>query len=295
MRLLTVPNWSFGRNQTLLRRFEQALTRPDIRVHYLQGDVDHNRTVTAFSGDEQPVLEALYELCEHAFETIDLERHVGVHPRLGALDVCPFVPMNGPECTAADLLQANAAVERAAATIAARWNVPVFLYERSERGRHEADLPSLRRGGYGALIGRELRPDFGPSTVHPQLGVTVMGVRDFLIAINVNLGTVDLTAARTIARSIRTMRQEGDARFLGVRALGLPLASRDLTQVSMNLTLPDITKVDPILEWVLAETARLGVDFTETELVGVIRAKDLPGATRLAIREEQIVDWVRDK
>jgi glutamate formiminotransferase len=287
MRLLTVPNWSFGRNRFLLERFAEVLRQGGLEVHYLQGDADHNRTVSAFSGEPAQVREALLELAEAAFESIDLNRHVGVHPRVGALDVCPFVLP--PEASAADLERANGVVEEVAAALAARHHVPVYLYERSERGRHEADLPSLRRGGFGALAGRELRPDFGPSAAHPRLGLTVMGVRDPLIAMNVNLRTTDVAFAKVLAKEIRNLRAEGDERFLGVRALGFPLTTQGLAQLSMNLTLPDLTPVDPIVEWAMRRASDEAVPFAGTELIGVIRKRDLPTATRLNVAPEQVV------
>ena len=287
MRLLTVPNWSFGRNALLLREFQQVLSRPDILVHYCQGDVDHNRTVTAFSGEPKALESTLAGLCSLAFDTIDLNQHVGVHPRIGALDVCPIIPLTGSQ---SDFMQANAMADRMAASIAGRYSVPVFLYERSERGRHEADLPSLRKGGFGGLSGKTLTPDFGPNTVHPHLGVTVLGVRDFLVAMNVDLATEEIEAGRRIAKQIRELRREGDPRFLGVRALGFPLASRKLVQVSLNLTLPDLTPIDPIIQWVLDSAANAKIRVANTELIGVIRDVDVPTATRLPIREQQIVE-----
>jgi glutamate formiminotransferase len=288
MRLLTAPNWSFGRNTSLLREFQRVLTRPDIRLHYCQGDIDHNRTVTAFSGEPGPLSEALLELCDLAFDTIDLNRHMGVHPRIGALDVCPFVPLSRTEV---DFLVANALAERFAASVAGRFGVPVFLYERSERGRHEADLPSLRKGGFGSLSGKVLRPDFGPETFHSTLGVSIVGVRDFLIAMNVDLATEDVSMAKQIAKKVRDLRSEGDPRFLGVRALGFQLASRKLVQVSFNVTLPDITQVDPIIEWVMLEASNARVRIANTELIGVIRDLDVPTSSRLPIRESQIVPF----
>jgi glutamate formiminotransferase len=287
MRLLAVPNWSFGRNTHLLRQFKDVLETADVFVHYCQGDVDHNRTVTAFSGEPEVVESTILTLCSLAFDTIDLNRHVGVHPRIGALDVCPFVTVNGSET---DFFRANAVAERVAAVVAGKYGVPVFLYERSERGRHEADLPSLRKGGFGGLAGRILKPDFGPQTFHDRLGVSVMGVRDFLIAMNVDFATEDLEVARSMAKHIRELRREGDPRFLGVRALGFPLASRKLVQLSMNATLPDITPVDPILEWVLDHAADARIRIAGTELIGVIRDVDIPTATRLPIRDQQIVE-----
>ncbi|MDR3690105.1 MAG: hypothetical protein P4L46_12045 [Fimbriimonas sp.] len=287
MRILTAPNWSFGRSTSLLREFRHILERPDIQVHYCQGDIDHNRTVTAFSGEPEPVCQTLIELCEHAFASIDLNRHIGVHPRIGALDVCPFVTFTKSE---ADFLQANALAERFSASIAGRFGVPVFLYERSERGRHEADLPSLRKGGFGGLEGKVLNPDFGPQTFHPRLGVSIVGVRDFLIAMNVDLATENLAIAKQIAKRVRSMRSEGDPRFLGVRALGFQLVSRKLVQVSYTMTLPDITPIDPIIEWTMRQASDARVSVANTELIGVIRRTDVPTATRLPMRDAQIVE-----
>lgn len=284
MRTLVVPNWSFGRNRALEGRFRDVLVRHELAIHYLQGDVDHNRTVSAFSGSDEVVFVALLELAKLAFDTIDLNRHVGVHPRIGALDVCPFLPLDG---SLADVL---ALAERFGRTIADRFGVPVYLYEKSERGRHEADLPSLRRGGFGGLLGKALSPDFGPNAAHLRLGVSVVGVRDFLIALNVDLPPSDPRLARTMAREMRQLREDGDGRFLGVRALGFPLASREISQLSMNLTLPDLSPVDPILEWVDARAREADVAPQRVELIGVIRRKDLEHATRVPVRAEQIID-----
>jgi glutamate formiminotransferase len=310
MRVLTVPNWSFGRDRDLFNRFRDELEASEVTLHYLQSDVDHNRTVSAFSGDEPIVFAMLERLCDLAFDRIDLNHHVGVHPRIGALDVCPFLPVpetpsrlpaipsTSPEggmqpqatITSAAGHQLLADVETFSARLAARFDLPVFLYEKSERGRHEADLPSLRKGGFGGLLGRELNPDFGPSHVHPSLGVTVVGVREFLIAVNVNLASDDPTAAIAIAKEIRNLRAGGDHRFLGVRALGFALTSVGLSQVSMNLTLPDITHVDPVVEWVMSEAVSHGTRSANTELIGVIRRRDLSTATRLLVKDAQVVD-----
>lgn len=282
--LLAVPNWSFGRDRDLLRAMGEELSRHGVRTHYLRSDVDHNRTVSAFSGPVESVFEATIGLAELALDRIDLNRHSGEHPRIGALDVCPFVLLPG-----IGLPQALERVEAFAETLAQRFGLPVFLYEKSERGRHEAELPALRRGGFGTLMGRELQPDFGPARAHPLWGASVVGVRDFLIAMNVNLRSEDQAISREIARKIRRFREEGDSRFLGVRALGLRLASRQLTQVSLNLTLPDVTPPDPVIEYVLREAAIAHASVAETELIGVLRASDLPHSTRLPHESAQVV------
>jgi glutamate formiminotransferase len=291
MRLLTVPNWSFGREKALLRQFREILANPLVTLHYCEADVDHNRTVTAFSGEEDVVANMILRLAMACFDTIDLNKHVGVHPRIGALDVCPFVILE-PDSQRGNvqLMNALAVAENLAGRLAATFELPIFLYEKSERGRHEADLPSLRKGGFGALLGQELRPDFGPSHAHPRLGVTVLGVRDFVIAFNVNLMTEDVDVAKTLARQIRQMRIEGDSRMLGVRAMGLPLASKGYVQICLNLTLPNLTPVDPIVDWIYEQVTRVNIKIAGAELVGVIRSEDVETASHLPIYPAQIVE-----
>lgn len=291
-RLLTVPNWSFGRDRKLLQTFRDTILRDGHRLHFCESDIDHNRTVTAFSGSPDGVFRTLLSLCEQAFDIIDLNRHIGVHPRVGALDVCPFVPLEGEEL---DLAELQEKIDDFAHELADEYALPVFFYERSERGRHEADLPTLRKGGFGGLLDRELNPDFGPSRAHPRLGISVMGIRDFLIAMNVDFKHDDGTFAEQTAKRIRTLRREGDERFLGVRALGLYLATREMSQVSLNLTLPDLTPVDPIVDYIIGEAGKAGVQFAETELIGVIRQRDLPTATHLHVKKSQIVDAVEEE
>lgn len=286
MRLLTVPNWSFGRDRDLLRLFEDLLTGW-VTIHDLNSDVDHNRTVTAFSGEADVVFERLERLAEAAFERLDLNRHIGVHPRVGALDVCPFVRVSEEPYPLATK------IELFAQRLASRFDLPVFLYERSEKGRHAADLPTLRAGGFGGLLLRgDLGADFGPARAHPRLGATIMGERPFLLALNVNFHGDEVALAKRIAKDIRDMRQSGDDRFTGVRSLGFFLTSRSQVQVSINITQPDEVRVDPLIEWVMEQGRRHGLTFAGTELIGVIRESDVPFATRLKIRDSQVVKGV---
>ncbi|MGE3127475.1 MAG: hypothetical protein AB7F50_04120 [Fimbriimonadaceae bacterium] len=284
-RILTVPNWSFARQTSLVREACELLDGHDVTVHFCAGDLDHNRTVTAFSGEPAPVHVALMALARMVLPSIDLTRHTGVHPRIGGLDVCPFVPL-GPVL---DPSAFKTWIEQGAADFADEFGVPVFLYERSEHGRHEAALPGLRRGGFGGLLGRALDPDYGPVVAHPRLGATVWGWREFLIAVNVDLMTDDLAIARLIAQRIRQMRAEGDERMIGVRALGLPLLSRGQTQVSLNVTMPDSTPLDPILQFVTEQATQARVKVARYELIGVMREGDIPGALTLPHEDRQIV------
>ena len=278
MRLLCVPNWSEGRDQETLARIRTGLRAHGATFHFDGADEDHNRLVTAFSGSPIAVEETLLAIAEIAFASIDMAHHEGVHPRIGALDVCPFIVLEG------SVDEAVFFADKIAHRLAELYSLPVFLYEKSETGKHAADLPSLRKGQFEGLSGRNIDPDHGPRVAHPTLGATILGVRDWLIAMNVDLQVDRLAEARSIAGEMRVQRDLGDARFLGVRALGLPLDRRAMTQVSMNLTEPDAVSPDDIISWIgERETV------VETELIGVIRHADLPRATRVPVMPEQIV------
>ncbi len=285
MRLLAAPNWSFGRDNGLQRAFRDALEAEGAEIHFLKGDLDHNRTVSAFSGDAPQVRRWIMALAELALPSIDLNRHMGCHPRIGALDVCPFIPY-APHT---DFEELNAWVEETAAEFAARFDVPVMLYEKSAR-KGKAALPDLRRPGFGGLLAGDVNSDFGPRQAHPRHGATVMGARGFLIALNVNLKEEDAAAARTLARHVRVRRRDGDPMFRGVRALGFTLPSQGLSQLSMNLTQPNDTPIDPILKWAQEHAQLIGVESAGPELIGVIRPRDLEHAVDLPYDPHQVVD-----
>lgn len=284
-KILTVPNWSFGRDTGLLRTFRDELESMEVDIHFLKGDVDHNRTVSAFSGSPSVVREALMRLSRIALPGIDLNRHMGCHPRIGALDVCPFIPWTEP-----DPEFMNSWVDSISQEFADEFEIPVFLYEKSEKGRHSKELPALRKAGFGGLLDQELSPDFGPTRTHKYNGVTVMGWRSFLIALNVNLMEDSPTVAQNLAQKIRIRRQDGDLLFKGVRSLGFALTSRRRSQVSMNLTKPDETYCDQIIEWVFNSARRAGAMPEEPELIGVIRVKDMEHATHIRPMKSQILE-----
>lgn len=156
MRVLAVPNWSFGRSKVLLRKFEEILKDHDLMIHFLEGDIDHNRTVSAFSGEPEVLESAIEAMATEAFEAIDLNHHIGVHPRIGALDVCPFVPLasRGEDRQSVNSA-ALALAERVGALIGNKFGVPVYLYEHSARSGREATLPALRKA---ALVGCSTGP-----------------------------------------------------------------------------------------------------------------------------------------
>jgi glutamate formiminotransferase len=281
VQVLAVPNWSFGRDNGLLRAMRDLLEVGGVEIHFLKGDVDHNRTVSAFSGPADQVKEQLFQLAALVLPSIDLNRHLGCHPRIGALDVCPFIPMGEPEEGFGDW------VRSCGDELAERFDLPVFLYEKSSNGRA---LPGLRRQGFGGLLAGEIDPDFGPRRAHPRLGATVLGWRSFLIALNVNLKTEDPGPALTLARHVRDRRRDGDPMFRGVRALGFALPSQGLTQLSMNLTMPDHTPIDPILKWAQEHAALIGIESAGPELIGVIRPRDLEHAVELPFDPRQVVE-----
>jgi glutamate formiminotransferase len=284
-RVLCVANWSEGRDIETLTLMRRAMRAFGAEAHFEGADVDHNRLVTAFSGGLNAVRDTVFAIAEVAFDRIDMRSHRGVHPRIGALDVCPFIILGdsmSPE-------EASAYAVSVASHLAERFDLPVFLYEKSETGRHARDLPALRKGQYEGLFGRTLDPDFGPTQPNSQLGATVVGVRDWLLAVNVNLSG-DVEVAKGIAKEIRLERDRAIDQFEGVRALGLELTSRGLSQVSMNLTRPDETAVDPIVGWIKGQASIRGARVEGTELIGVIRPSDLPSATSITVRPEQVVE-----
>lgn len=288
MMLLAAPNWSFGRSNHLLRQVRDLLDARPLEVHFCAADVDHNRTVTAFSGEHDDVEEALFALCELVLPAIDLNRHVGCHPRIGGLDVCPFIPWSRPESGSLREQVLSGFVDRCARRLAEEWELPVFLYEHSSPPGTTRRLPAIRNRGFGGLIGQVLEPDYGPDQVHRHLGASVVGWRDFLIALNVNLQQESGALARTLAEKIR-IRRKDDPLFAGIRAMGFILSSRAQSQLSMNLTKPDEVQVDKVLQWASDSARRLGVMEAGFELIGVIREADLPGAALLEVRPEQVV------
>ena len=271
MRILAVPNWSFCDPELCRNAVSEACNR--VTLHYAQGDIDHARTVTGFSGESVDVFEAMDRLCERLLPLINLGKG-GVHPFAGALDVCPFVQLDG------DLNELIELVRGWAREFSSRYSIPVHLYERAAQEGAEFRLPVLR-----GQLGPTSKPfDFGIES-NPKWGYSVIGVRDFLLAVNLNFAESEMKLIRHLARSVRDLRESGDQAFVGVRALAFHLEQQKIAQLSLNLTRPDETSVDEICAWVSDQT-----DCTfSTELIGVIRDVDLPRATLLEPLPAQIV------
>jgi glutamate formiminotransferase len=262
--LESVPNFSEGRDDRTLAALRDSMSRP-ARLLDVHADRDHHRSVFTLVGTDAELVVTLLAGVRRAVELIDLRRHEGAHPRIGAADVVPLVPLR-PEYDPA----ARAAALELAERIGAELELPVFFYGRlTADGREPA---FFRRGGPDELQRRvdagELRPDRGPARLHPSAGGVLVGVRPPLIAFNVNLRAGDVEVAREIARVVR----ERDGGFPGVRALGLDLPSAGLVQVSMNVTDWEASALHLIVERIVAEAEARGAEVAGSELVGLMPA-----------------------
>jgi glutamate formiminotransferase len=261
-----VPNVSEGRRDSSIRDIEGSLSvAAGAWLLDRHSDESHNRSVLTAVAKPDAVLAASLRLAARALARIDLKIHRGVHPRIGALDVLPLVPLGGVSEERAQALAAE--VGRA---LADSFGLPVFLYADSARRPENRDLSYLRRGGFEALAARmaasELVPDYGPAVPHPTGGAVALGVRFLLIAYNVELRTTDAAAARGIARRIRT----SGGGLPHLKALGFGLSNPPRAQVSMNLTDFRVTPLQAAYDAVVREASRLGVQVARSEIVGLI-------------------------
>lgn len=276
-----VPNFSEGRNLATIQALIDALASvPGVRLLDRTSDYDHHRSVMTVVGDIEDVVEAMFRAIRIATDLIDLRIHAGVHPRVGATDVVPFVPIKG-----ISMRECVQAAKRLGHRVGMELDIPVFLYERAASHRDHALLESVRRGGLEGLAFRmasdpDWTPDFGPTRPHETAGAMVIGARPPLIAFNVNLASTDLGLARSIARSIR--QSNGGLRHL--KAIGVELASRRLVQVAMNLTDYEVTPLHVAFKAVEAQADRHGVDIAGTEIVGLLPQAAITEPVRHALR-----------
>jgi glutamate formiminotransferase len=260
-----VPNVSEGRDAAGLARLAAAITAaPGVRLAGVHADVDHHRSVFTFLGRPGAVGAAALALAAAVVTELDMRRHRGIHPRIGALDVLPFVPLAG-----VTMAEAVTLAHRTGRTLAERHALPVYYYGEAARRPERRALRDLRRGEYEGLAARlasaDGRPDDGPARFDARAGAVLVGARDVLIAYNVWLAADDLDAARAIARAVRS----SGGGLAAVQALGLPLASRGLVQVSMNLLDYRVTSIPAAFDRVAAEAARRGLAIDRAELVGL--------------------------
>ncbi|MFQ5889290.1 MAG: glutamate formimidoyltransferase [Gemmatimonadota bacterium] len=263
--LLCEANVSEGRRVAVVQDLIAAVRSVEgVRVADHSSDADHNRCVLTFLGTPDDVLEAAKAMAVVALERIDMSVHRGEHPRMGAVDVVPFVPIRNVET--------NEAVEvaRRFGRFVGERGVPVYYYEDAATRPERRSLPAIRKGQYEGLPEKladpEWRPDEGPAEFNPRSGATVTGARFPLIAFNVNLRTTDLSIARTIALAVRHI--SGGYRF--VRGMGFALEEKEMVQVSMNLTDYTRTPIHRVLETVRSEAARYGVQVAGTEVIGPV-------------------------
>jgi glutamate formiminotransferase len=259
-----VPNFSEGRDESKVRAIVDAIAAaPRVKILGWESDVDHNRSVVTFAGEPADVMEGAIRGAGKAAELIDLNHHQGVHPRVGAADVIPFVPLQG-----GTMEQCVAIAHQAGEEIWRRFGIPVYFYESAARRENRKRLERVRRSGFDGAP-----PDIGDIAAHPMAGASVVGARGFLIAYNVNLGTQDANIARHIARKIR----ESSGGFRFVKAMGLYLPSRNCAQVSMNLTNFAEIPMEQVYQAVTNEAAALGTAIRSSQLIGLIpqRAFDL--------------------
>ena len=261
-----IPNISEGRRSEIVERIVDAVRRVGgARVLDYSSDASHNRSVITLAGDAAPLKAAVLALFEAATAAIDLRTHEGEHPRMGAVDVVPFVPIEG--VTMDDCVALAKDVGR---TVAQRFNVPVYLYEEASANPLRKNLEDIRRGEFEGLAAKMASegwaPDFGPAAPHPSAGASVIGARMPLIAYNINLNTDRLDVAKKIAAAVRF--SSGGFRF--VKAMGVTLADRRIVQVSMNLTNFEKTPILRVFDAVKREAERYGVNVLESEIVGLV-------------------------
>lgn len=274
-----VPNVSEGQNHELVDRVARAVRSvPGVSLLDYSSDPAHNRSVFTFAGHASSLEQAIVALYGVVIPAVDLRTHRGVHPRLGAVDVVPFVPLEGS--TMADCVSLARRVGRA---VAQRFQIPVFLYEEAASAPDRRSLANVRRGGFERLADRMAAgflPDFGPHVPHATAGASAVGARKLLVAFNVNLSTRRLEVADAIARAVR----HSNGGLPCVKALGLSLDDRALVQVSMNLTDHQRTNIRQAFEAVAREAAAHGVEVLESEIIGLAPAAALDEATAAAIR-----------
>jgi glutamate formiminotransferase len=281
-----VPNFSEGRTQGTIDAIRASLGRPGVTLLDVQSDADHNRSVFTLIGGADDLIESVLAGIKTASERIDLREHEGAHPRLGATDVVPFVPL-----TNTTIEEAAAVAYRLGERVAAELNIPVYFYEDAAKSPDRRNLEQVRRKGFEELrdvieVDDTRVPDLGPRAVHPSAGAVVIGARRPLIAYNIYLATKDVSVAQNIARAIR--HSTGGLRY--VKALGFDIPERGCVQVSMNLTNYKRSSIARVFQMVKDEADSYGVAITDSEVVGMVPAQALFDVARHYLRMHSLSD-----
>jgi glutamate formiminotransferase len=275
-----VPNYSEGRRQDVINAIIEPFQKtPAVHLLDWRADPDHNRLVVTLVGDPAPLQDALLESARAAIARIDMRHHVGAHPRIGAVDVVPFVPVRGIT------LEECVPIARGfAARYARETGVPVYLYESAALRPERRNLEAVRRGQYEALVKEignpDRAPDIGPARLHPSAGATVVGARQFLVAFNINLKSRDIGAARDIAKKIRA----SGGGLSHIKAVGIDLANQGMVQVSINVTDYRISPLQVVFELVKKEAAAKGIAVAESEIYGLVPAEALVAAASSSLQ-----------
>ncbi|MEG2928690.1 MAG: glutamate formimidoyltransferase [Oscillospiraceae bacterium] len=287
-----VPNFSEGRD---LEKVEKIVSpfrgKENVKLLDYSTDKDHNRCVVTVVGEPQALADAMVEAIGIALQEIDMTKHEGQHPRMGAVDVVPFIPIRN--CT---VEEADAVAKDVAKRASEKFGQPFFLYEKSATAPHRENLANIRKGQFEGMAEKMLddmwKPDFGPDTIHPTGGVTAIGARMPLVAFNINLDTSDIEIANKIAKTVRHI--SGGFRY--VKAMGVMLEDRNIAQVSMNLTDFTKTSVYRVFETVKMEAARYGVNVVGSEVIGLVPMQALLDCAEYYLRIENFsTDQVLEK
>lgn len=286
-----VPNFSEGRRSEVIEAILNEIRQvPGVRLLDYLSDASHNRTVVSFVGEPQAAKQAAFRACVKATELIDMNQHRGEHPRIGATDVIPFIPLT--EVTMDECIELAQSLGK---EIADKLEIPVYLYEEASTRPHLKTLPQIRKGDYEGLreaIKEPQRyPDFGPKSTHPTAGAVAVGAREFLVAFNVNLDTADVKIAKQIAKAIR----ESGGGYKNVKALGIMIEERGQAQVTINMCNYRTTPLHRVFETIKNEAARYGVNVVGSEIIGLTPLEALVDAAVFYLRlegfkREQIIE-----
>ena len=277
-----VPNFSEGRNKEVIEKIVDEVRRVDeVKLLDYSPDKDHNRTVVTFIGEPERVLEAAFNACKKASELIDMTQHTGEHPRMGATDVIPLIPIS--DITEEEAIEMS---KKLGKRIGEELNISVYLYEKSASASHRENLAKVRKGQYEGMAEKlkeeEWAPDFGPIELNIKAGVTAVGARMPLVAFNVNLDTDDLSIAKKIGKAVRG----SSGGFAYCKALGIEIKERNIVQVSMNMVDYTKTPLYRVFDMIEREANRYGVNVIGSEIIGLVPVNALVNCANYYLKVE---------